>query len=320
VDPRPDGLWSRELIWLTERHDVDAIARLDHRHGHVVRARVARTDSAAFEVLVRLIAALLRSPAATLLHSLTLGRLVTWSMVDTMLDTLFGQRQPILLEHLRELMLGDFVYPDETELSWVRVGDLARVLQACPSLRSLHARGASIACETAIDHPQLTRLTLETGGLACETVQALVSASLPNLRQLELWFGQPKYGATATIDDLAPLLHADALPSVRELGLVDCEFADALAEALARSPRLARLERVDLSRGTLRESGGQAILDHAERFRHLRSLDLDGNYLPPELADALGIALPGVVRIGEQIDPAIGRPDGPPGYYAAVGE
>ncbi|MFV8754872.1 hypothetical protein ACNOYE_30360 [Nannocystaceae bacterium ST9] len=315
--PQASGLWSTELLWLAGRLDLEALARFECRHGFVVRAWVGRPDvgytSTAPE---RLLAALLRSAAARLLHTLTIGRVGAGSLVDALL----GDRDSIMLEHLRELTLGDFVYPDEGELSWVRVGDLARVLPACPSLRTLVARGGEATCSARFDHATLESLTLETGGLAGEVCQAIVAGSLPALRTLELWFGQPRWGASATIEHLRPLLEGEAMPDLRALGLVNCEFTDAIAESLARSPRLARLERIDLSRGTLSERGARAILARASAFRRLSALDLDGNYVPPELADALTLALPNVVNIGEQFDPALGRGHGPPGYYAAVGE
>lgn len=54
--------------------------------------------------------------------------------------------------------------------------------------------------------------------------------------------------------------------------------------------------------------------DDEAGVRRFWEIELDG------IASALAVALAGVVRIGTQIDPAIGRDDGPPGYYAAVGE
>jgi uncharacterized protein (TIGR02996 family) len=315
-DPRSAGLWSTELSWLSAGPDVEHM-QLEHRHGFVVRAWVGQRDAMRDGPQPeRLLAALLHSPTARLLRRLTIGP-IPGGVVHAML----GRRDAIVLEHLRELTLGEFVRPDERMLSMVNIGDLARVLRRCPSLDTLSARGSGIQCDSAIEHPRLASLTLEAVRLSGPVVEALVRGSLPNLRRLELWLGRHERDAGAAIEHLHPLFDDDrAMPKLRELALINCEFADAVAEALAHSNRLTRLEHVDLSQGVLGERGGRAILEHAARFRRLRSLELGGNYLAPELARALEDALPGVVRIGEQIDPAIGREGGPRGYYVAVGE
>lgn len=319
-DANPRELWSIELTRVAEQVDVEAMARLEVRHGFIVQAWVGKPDGDFHarhrerQFGARLLGALLRSAATWLLRSLTVG-LSGGSQVDVLL----GNPDSITLAHLRELMLGDFVDHRDNELARMTIGDLARVLRACPSLETLHVRGIGIRCDSAIDHAQLTRLTLETVELTGEAVEALARASLPSLCRLTIWLGHGGY-AKVTFDHLQALFREDhTMVGLRELALVNCDFADSIAEALAHSTRLARLERVDLSGGTMREHGGRAILDHVEAFRHLRSLDLDGNYLPPEIAGALEVALPGVVRIGTQIDPEIGRGDGT-GYYVAVGE
>ncbi len=311
-DPR--ALWSTQLRWLGNALELERLGPLEHRHGFLVEARVEWPEILGMNAARRLLAALLRSPTSQLLRRLTLARPSNNQLVDALL----GDDDSLRLEQLRELTLGEF--EDRCPFAWVRIGDLARVLLACPTLERLRAWGSEIGWTQTVQHGALERLELVTGGLASEVVEALLRSKLPRLRRLDLWFGQPGWGASATIEQLRPLFDPTHLPELRELGLINAEFTDAIVEALVGSRRLATLERLDLSRGTLHEPGAAAILTHAAAFRRLRSLDLDANYLSPASSEALALALPGVVRIGEQVDPTIGRPDGPPGYYAAVGE
>jgi hypothetical protein len=58
---------------------------------------------------------------------------------------------------------------------------------------------------------------------------------------------------------------------------------------------LPRLTHLDLSHGTLGDAGAQVLLDHADAFRHLASLDLRTNYLSPAACDALA-------RLGPRVD------------------
>lgn len=314
--------WSSELRWLCERDDLGDIATLERRHGFVLAARIARAPAGwGSRVPERLLAALLRCPASRLLGRLALGRL------GEQVVALLGEHDSIMLEHLRELVLGDFAYPAEGELSWERIGALERVLAACPELRTLHVRGAGLELASPCEHAALRALTLETPWIDRCPLEVLLSCSLPALRRFELWVGQPRDAVRPadfeppSLASLAPLLDAPARwPALRELGLVNSALADALPRRLADSPLLAQLERLDLSRGTMHEPGARALLEHAAAFAHLRELDLRENLIPLELAAALERALPGIVRVDAQRDPTSPDRMGMTGYYVSVYE
>lgn len=314
--------WSSELRWLCEREDLDVIAALERRWGFVIAARIGQPPEVwGSPVPAQLLAALLRCPAGRLVRRLAIRR------QGGQVDTLLGQRDSITLEHLRELILGDFSYPDEGELSWERVGELSRVFAACPNLRRLHVRGGGVEIADELEHAELRELTIESAGLDARVVESLARARLPKLRRLELWTGPPRQDLTppeyraATLDSLASLLHApERWPCLRELGLVNAELGEALAPGLASVPLLGQLERLDLSRGTLRDAGGRALLAHADALGHLRELDLRGNFLAPELAHAIARALPGIARVEDQRDPETPDRMGQTGYYVMVDE
>lgn len=305
--------------WL-DAPDFDRVAQLEWAHGFVVGVRVgvprygrAIDDATTPEAIL---AAVLASPAARFLQSITIGLVDAFPRtLQSMLDVIVaGGVRPCL----RTLFVGDFAYPDETEISWLRVGDLAPVLARLPRLRHLHLRGGGIELGSALVHPTLETLLIESGGLPGAALRALGRAELPSLTHMRVWLGRRYYGGTGSARMLLPLLSGQGVPRLRHLGLMNGEIQDELAAALAKSRLLAQLEVIDLSMGTLGDAGGQAILDAAARFAHLRRLELDHNYLSPALADALVRALGPIVSIGTIETPEVW--DGQAHYFTQVGE
>jgi hypothetical protein len=240
---------------------------------------------------------ILASPAARLLNSIHIA-------VDDLDDLDVG---PLLagitrcgtLPALRELLVRDFDVLERSS-SFVGIGDLSPVLRAGPNLQKLHVRGAAIQFGEPLRHAALEQLCIEGDALARSAFATLATAELPALRSLELWLGTRWIGSATTHELLDLLGSGRGLPRLERLGLRNSSVSDDIATALPRWPILARLHEVDLSMGTLGNRGGQAILDHVDRFRHLQRLDLDHNQLSAELAGALERALGDRVRIGRR--------------------
>ena len=136
----------------------------------------------------------------------------------------------------------------------------------------------------------------------------------PRIQHLEIWYGQPNYGGDATLDDVKVLLGRTDLAELRHLALRNCSFANDLPDALAASPLLAQLTKLDLSLGTLTTEGADAIVRNADKLRHLETLDVSQNYLPPESLVALQKVAKYLVS-GQQRDD-----DNPEYRYSAIGE
>lgn len=194
------------------------------------------------------------------------------------------------LPNLRALFLGD-VTSDEYEISWISISDVTPLLTAFPALEQLRVRGGLTL--GPVRHEAMKALVIESGGLPGEVVRAVAALDLPNLEHLELWLGDSNYGGDATVEDLSPILSGAAFPRLKYLGLRDCEFADALAAALADAPVLRRLETLDLSLGTLGDEGVVALLSGGN-LAGLRKLDIHHHFASDEAIDglkALGIEL-----------------------------
>lgn len=216
------------------------------------------------------------------------------------------------LPALRALFLGD-ITSDECEISWINQSDVTPLLTAFPALAQLRVRGGNGLAFGPVRHEALKALVIESGGLSGDVVRSVAASDLPNLEHLELWLGVEDYGGDATVEDLAPILSGAAFPRLKSLGLRDCEFADALAAALADAPVLRRIETLDLSLGTLGDDGVVALLAGGH-LAGLRKLDIHHHYVSDEVLDglkALGIEL----DAGDRQDP-----DYEFGRYVAVSE
>ncbi|MEU7041127.1 STM4015 family protein [Streptomyces varsoviensis] len=193
------------------------------------------------------------------------------------------------LTALEAVFIGDLEM-EEAEISWIEQSDVTPVLTAYPALREFGVRGGTDLRFPAVRHERLRTLSFETGGLPAEVVRGVAASDLPALEYLEIWLGVEEYGGDSTVEDLAPILAGDRLPSLRHLGLQNSEEQDAIAAAVAAAPVVARLESLDLSMGVLTDDGARALLE-GRSLTHLKWLDLHHNYLGEEMGRRLREAL-----------------------------
>lgn len=152
-----------------------------------------------------------------------------------------------------------------------------------------------------IDLPELREFTVETGGLPLAAVKSIANAKWPKLERLEVWFGSDNYGAEGGVEDIQPILDGKGLPNLKQLGLRNSEFTDALAQALPTAKVLPQLETLDISMGTLSDEGARALADKAAAFAHLKQLDVTENTLTDEGQSLLPKAIPHA-NVGNQRD------------------
>lgn len=194
------------------------------------------------------------------------------------------------LTGLRALFLAD-VLSEESEISWIKLGDLTPLLKAFPLLEKLGVRGGEDLVLEPVRHTALRDLRFESGGLPAAPVRALGACELPALDHLELWLGTSWYGGDATIDDVATLLSPGGrLPSLRHLGLQNSDIQDEIAAAIAGAPVVPQLDSLSLSMGALSDEGGGALLD-GQPLTHLHVLDLHHHFLSAPMTQRLRFAL-----------------------------
>jgi hypothetical protein len=223
-------------------------------------------------------ATFLQDPAVNELTGLVVGMWSTEVMetaeAEAMVEALVAARAK--LPKLRTLFLGDII-SEENEVSWIEQTDVSPLLAAYPELDYFGVRGGNGLHFGDIRHQHLRSLVVEAGGLAREVVLDVLRADLPALEHLELWFGSAQYGGNTTVEDLAPLLRNELFPHLRYLGLRDSEIVDEIAAVMAYAPIVERIETLDLSLGTLTDTGAQALLQ-SPLISRLKKLDLHYHY------------------------------------------
>jgi hypothetical protein len=203
------------------------------------------------------------------------------------------------LPSLRRLTLGDFDFPDQSEISWVHVGDVGPLWPLLTGLEQLTLQGAGIGLGTP-KSKTLHTLVLRTGGLPSEAGESLGRAELPKLERLDVWFGSDNYGCTCSAEHALGILNNKrGLPRLRRLALANAYFADDIANVVATSQLPATLEVLDLSMGTMSDAGAEQLLARAKALGRLELLDLSNNFLSPDMCERVQAALPNA-RVGEQ--------------------
>ncbi|MFT3693076.1 MAG: hypothetical protein QM831_08035 [Kofleriaceae bacterium] len=259
--------------------------------------------------------AFLRLDVCALIDELNLGP--TAHEDELMLDELAGAIDAVKPIGLTKLYLGDI---DNWDIS----GTYSRLPHndSLPAIREVTIHGGNLDLGAQIDLPLCQKFAVQSGQLAAGDLKTIAAAKLPAVEHLEIWFGDPNYGATGGVDDIAPLFQRTDFPKLTSLGLMNCAFADALVAHLADTPMLRQLRRLDLSMGNLSNAGIAAMGAKRDRFRHLEFMNLDDNALTEASREqATGLAA-GVIFGPEQSpDRAVPRAEGQRYWrFVSVGE
>jgi hypothetical protein len=201
------------------------------------------------------------------------------------------------LPNLEALYFGR-ISSEEFEISWIENTDISPLLTAYPQLKILRVRGANGLSLGGLNHPNLTHLAVETGGLPRRILNEVLHHNLPKLTHLELWLGDPQYGFDFMLDELNPILEGKRFPNLIYLGLRDSVGANLIAQKIVGTPILDQIKVLDLSLGNLGDEGAQALLE-SEQVRRLVRLNLSHHYCSDEMVEKL-LALPVEVDLSDQ--------------------
>ena len=283
----------RELIaqhrtaWLGDLATVPAgDVELEWHRGFVRAVRLGRSRSSVtasdFE-LDDLVARLATLPATELVRVVTLES---------------GSAHQVEWNHAVDALAEHGVPPNVAQLALL-AGErgfhgrenLRRAVARIEWLHELVIAGESIWLDV-IDLPELIGLTLWPAGLSRDLAHAVFHADWAFLDRLELGIGVPgERGCSVTPGTMRDAIHALRAPRLRHLGLRSCGFTDELAAIVAQAPIAEQLESLDLSDGTLSDSGA-AELRH---LAHLRELHLSHAFVSPSVRDELSRLGPRVI-------------------------
>ncbi|MGX4585235.1 STM4015 family protein [Paenibacillus chitinolyticus] len=182
---------------------------------------------------------------------------------------------------LTSLFIGDMGF-EECEVSWIMQSNLAPLLEAYPVLRSFTIKGSTGLDLNPARHENLEELTIICGGLGKNVIHQIYEGSFPRLKKLELYLGVDEYGFDGSLEDVLKLTEPGKFPELTYLGLKNSEIQDELAIALADAPILDGLHTLDMSDGTLSDTGAEALLN-SEKVKKLQYLDLSHHYMSDEM-------------------------------------
>jgi hypothetical protein len=193
------------------------------------------------------------------------------------------RREESSLSHLKAIFLGD-IEDREMMISSIWSNDLSNILNSYPNLEILHTRGDSRWWDhdnimhgtlrfSKLRHENLLALTIESGGLNKTAVREICNLELPSLEYLEIWLGRDEYGGNSEITDLMPIISGESFPNLKYLGLRNCEYSDEIALALTQFQPRPSLIELDLSMGTLTDTGLEAMLN-SSILDNLSTLDV----------------------------------------------
>ncbi len=288
--------------WLGLVAEEPELATVEWAHGFIKTARVTMEYEGEPHAK-KVLSGLLKLPTARFLQDLVIG--LYYDEQETYEVNYAGAAKLLVgngpLPTLRSLFIGDFEYPDETEISWAKLGNVGNIWALYPNLESLHLRGGEQKLG-ALVLPKLKSFLLETGGLDVGALRSITKAEWPNIERISVWFGREDYGWNGKPKDVIGLLQRTDLPKLKHLGLKNNEFGDEIAGIVVGSPLVAGLEELDLSMSTLADPGAEVLIQGAARLRHLRVLDLTDCYITDEVAARLKAALPNA-NVSEQREP-----------------
>lgn len=220
------------------------------------------------------LAAFLDLESTRFLQELVLGPLPAEDMlsIDKLVTVLEEKKKPVTLKVLEAGDIGDY------DISSTSSGFTEELFRAFPRLESLTLNGGDLSVPK-IDAPNLRTFKIQTGQLGKVSMKRICEARWPRLETLEIWFGDPNYGAECSIEDVLPILDAVGIPRVVNLGLMNCPFVDEIAKRLPGSKVLKQLYTLDLSKGALSDAGLAAMLEKSSAFSRLTDLYLSENAL-----------------------------------------
>jgi len=296
-------------------------------HGVIDRAVLASEDGELGESqrMPAVLARLLAHPAGRLVRELDLGLPpcepgdIEWHF-ESLIEVVAGAGPLPRLQVLR--MTREAEHMDQS--SWRRIGDIRGLWAAVPELRILEMLGSEgsdggtpLEMGT-ISARKLERLVLQSSGLSKDAIDALLRSPLPELRHLELWFGQHDYGNTCSLEDVGRLLASPGFPKLEALGLKNSEWEGELIDTVAEGALIKRISRLDLSMGILCTEAVDHLLAARERFAHLDALDVSDNFITGDDAARLQAALPQAI-VGASKEPW-GDLSDPYSRYVSCGE
>ncbi len=240
-------------------------------NGFIAAARISRASDRLPYTVRELVHELLAHPAARFLRELRIGKLGPdehdyAAVIDEIIRACPST--------LRILSLVDLP-PGAADLVFADLSDVTPLLAVTPLLEELRLAGNQIGV-SSIELPKLRRLaiaTMDPGVLA-----TVAKAKLPSLESLELSSGDDAMPPAALAELLSPSW------SIKHLAITRTANTEVVLPHILKSPLLPDLTSLDVSGGTLSDTGAGLLVRARDKLAHLECLDLEANTLSPAAA------------------------------------
>lgn len=184
--------------------------------------------------------------------------------------------------------IGDMDY-EVCEISWIEHGDTNKFLEKYNHLKGFTIQGTSNNILEVIDMPKLEILEIQGSGLKGEYLKNIGKSKLPNLKKLNIWFGDGNYGCNVEEDDLKEFFNTADFTNLVSLGM--CNVAEGLfthvLKAIFNSKYIAQLKVLNISKSVSLDSAVDFLVENLNKATNLKFLDMDYNYLSKDGIDKL---------------------------------
>lgn len=187
---------------------------------------------------------------------------------------------------ITSLFVGDMDY-EECEVSWIEQADYSAIWAAMPQLEKLTIKGSTNLSLGNIQHDHLKKLEIICGGLPKDVLASIGGAKLPSLEVLSLYIGVEDYGFDGTIDDIKAMIDKSDFPKLKELGILDSEIQDEVAEVVTDCKYMGQIASLDLSCGSLTDKGGQVLLEKLPSFENIKEVNLEYHFMSDDMMKKL---------------------------------
>lgn len=204
--------------------------------------------------------------------------------IQPLIDGIVANKEKF--SHIKSLYMGDMDFED-CEVSWIIQANYSKLWAAMPQLEKLTIKGSTDLELGDIKHDNLQTLEIICGGLPSDIIQSIQKATLPSLQNLLLYIGVDEYGFDGNISTIKELLAQSDFSQLTQLGIMDSDIQDEIAEAVLNSKYIDQITILDLSMGCLTDKGGQLLLEQLPNHPNIKMLNLEYHFLSDEMMEKL---------------------------------
>lgn len=186
------------------------------------------------------------------------------------------------------------------EISWIEHGDYTEFFKKYNHIKGFSVQGTSNITLNPFELPKLEILEVEGSGLDAELLLNIGKSKLPNLKKLNIWFGDESYGCDVTADNVNEFFKVADFPNLVSLGLcnVDKNLFSGLLKELFDSSYISKIKALDISKSVSLDADVDFLVEVLDKAKELKYIDMHYNYLTAEAreklqekCDTLGIEL-----------------------------